>query len=182
MTGSTMAWTLLDLAKRASEQERIRSELRSMAVEDRANSSALNYFIKESMRLNPVNPLGNPRLITRNIHVEKNQENGLEKDILIPKGSVVLTALNVLNRNPNTFKDPDVFKPSRWINPPEKGTFIPFGLGRRNCIGQVLAMAELRTVLARFLVDYKFTVHSEGTSAYMIGHIPVDVRLFVSKI
>lgn len=57
---------------------------------------------------------------------------------LLPKGTHVTIGTMVMFRNPKYFDEPDEFRPSRWENPSEKKpmVFMPFGLGRRNCVGQ----------------------------------------------
>ena len=79
--------------------------------------------------------------------------------------------------------NPNVFDPSRWDNPSDDAlkAFMPFSLGRKNCIGQSLAKAEIETVLASLFVDYQFSVDSEGTAEFTFAYHPVGARLFVSK-
>lgn len=183
-TAYTLAWTLLQLAKNKEEQTKLRNELRSMPVEDRQNSAGLQCVIKEGMRLKPVLPLGSSRIVSRDVILRKTEENGLERDMLIPKGSCVRCCLLLLNHNPNYHDDAEVFRPSRWIEPSRNAlaSLLTFSLGRRSCIGQSLAKAEIVGVLARLCVDYEFSVADEGDQNVMMVHQPVGARLFVKKI
>lgn len=58
-------------------------------------------------------------------------------------------------------EDVDVFRPERWIDP-ETGTClnrdanVAFSKGIRNCIGQELALLELRMVLAMTIAKFDF--------------------------
>ena len=66
--------------------------------------------------------------------------------------------------NPNIWgPDAMTFRPERWLTdsaPPlgaDKDAYVPFSKGPRNCIGQELALLELRMVLAMTvrLFDFK---------------------------
>jgi cytochrome P450 len=64
------------------------------------------------------------------------------------------------------YKDPDCFIPERWLRTDKdtetlKNLFMPFSTGRRNCVGQNLAMLELKLVLATLLRRYDFQLHTE---------------------
>lgn len=54
--------------------------------------------------------------------------------------------------DPEIFKDPEEFKPERWLDPDASTKldpyYVPFSRGPRSCVGQILAYAELYTVLA----------------------------------
>ena len=60
-------------------------------------------------------------------------------------------------RDPRTWDEPDAFKPERWT--PERceavpyghESFWPFGMGRRACAGQSIALAYVRAVAAASL-------------------------------
>lgn len=59
------------------------------------------------------------------------------------------------HHNPKIYKDPESFKPERWMEgTPEyaadkhvQGKWMPFGEGTRVCVGQRLALMEARVAL-----------------------------------
>lgn len=69
-------------------------------------------------------------------------------------GFMVWSVHQATHRNPALWAHADAFLPERWLvgpgDPlyPVKGAWRPFEFGPRNCIGQELAMLEVRAVLA----------------------------------
>ena len=67
-----------------------------------------------------------------------------------------------MHRAPQYWVDPDSFLPERWLVGPEhklyprKGAWRAFEWGPRSCIGQGLAMTELRITLAMIARDFDF--------------------------
>ena len=65
----------------------------------------------------------------------------------IPAGAHVVPLINKVHMDPTLWENPADFNPARFINAegnvqkPEY--FIPFGVGRRMCLGNVLARMEL---------------------------------------
>lgn len=65
-----------------------------------------------------------------------------------------------IQRNPATWPSPHDFVPERWLAGPDdalhppKGAWRPFEFGPRNCIGQTLALAELKIVLAMSVREF----------------------------
>jgi hypothetical protein len=66
--------------------------------------------------------------------------------------------------NPNIWgQDVYAFRPERWLiddpqtkNPADRDAFMAFAKGPRNCIGQELAMLELKMVLAMTIRQFDF--------------------------
>ena len=75
-------------------------------------------------------------------------------------------------RNPEYFPDADTFKPERWvtngeINPGTTGMrdmMLVWGKGTRVCLGQHMAMMEIKILLAR-MVD-RFGVELAGPKTH----------------
>ena len=73
----------------------------------------------------------------------------------------------VIQRDPTYWPKPDEFIPERWLvssdDPmhPIKGTWRPFEYGPRNCIGQELALIEMKIImimtLRRFSVKLTYS-------------------------
>lgn len=77
-----------------------------------------------------------------------------EKGLSIPTSNFeILVPHHSIHRNPRLWPRPDEFLPERWLVGPEhelfpqQGAWRAFELGPRNCIGQMLAMNELRVLL-----------------------------------
>jgi cytochrome P450 len=65
-----------------------------------------------------------------------------------PTGASVVLPPLLVHRDPRIWSEPDEFRPERWLSDdvPE-GFHFPFGGGARRCVGEPLAMAEVRTVV-----------------------------------
>ncbi|OQR78003.1 cytochrome P450 4V2-like [Tropilaelaps mercedesae] len=76
----------------------------------------------------------------------------------IPRGVELITLVYQLHRDPEYFPEPEKFCPDRFLNGPRlKNSFayVPFSAGPRNCIGQKVAIMEVKIVLAHFLRHYR---------------------------
>lgn len=78
------------------------------------------------------------------------------------EGFAIWDAMPMLHRRADLWPQPDKFIPERWMVPegdplrPHKDAWRPFELGNRNCIGQELALIELRLVIV--LVARRFDI------------------------
>ena len=88
-------------------------------------------------------------------------------------------------RDPQYFKDPDVFIPERFLlDNSNHNTFayIPFSAGPRNCIGQKFAMLEMKSTISKVLRHFEIALADgyEPTLVYAIILKPsngVKIRL-----
>ena len=57
------------------------------------------------------------------------------------------------------WEDPDTLNPSRFLPENEDkivpGSYLPFNMGPRQCLGRMLAMNEMKIVLAMFFQRFK---------------------------
>ena len=98
----------------------------------------MSRVINEAMRLDPVAAGG----ILREIGEDLEHEG-----MRIPKGSTVVVHFYTLFHS--HISQPDEFLPDRWDEAhPEyallKSLFVPFSVGKRNCMGMNLALLETR--------------------------------------
>ena len=76
----------------------------------------------------------------------------------VPAGSLAVASQWVLHRDPRFWTDPGTFRPDRWLDgdgrfdegaPGQpRGSWFPFGLGQRVCVGEPFAWMEAVLVLA----------------------------------
>ncbi|KAH8170864.1 cytochrome p450 domain-containing protein [Sarocladium implicatum] len=75
-----------------------------------------------------------------------------------------------LHRNPDVWTAPDDFVPERWLTGEmQKNTWRPFGMGPRNCIGQELAMTELKMLLALTVRELDIVPSYDEADPWFLG-------------
>jgi hypothetical protein len=140
-TASELAWGFERLARAPRVVGRLAEEID--AGEDDAYLSAT---INEILRLKPVLPNAEPRLTKKPVTI-----GGFE----YPPGVALLASAFLVQRDPAIYPEPHAFRPERFLDAsPGTYTWIPFGGGRRRCLGASFALQEmkivLRTVVSRF--------------------------------
>lgn len=174
--------TLAKLIYNLSLNERVQSKLRNLVLtrEEGEEFEYLNWVIYESMRVITPVYIGCSRLIN----------NDIESDVgVIPKGTFVYTPNYLIHKLEQYWgKDAQEFIPERWA---ESKNFHPlqylaFGAGKRNCLGYMFAMAELRMVLCQLIKVYKFEIspktdprlmHTSPSLVFTIYDKPTYVRI-----
>ncbi|CAK8697878.1 unnamed protein product [Clavelina lepadiformis] len=158
-TASALSWTLFALASHPQHQDKCAAEIMSvLGGRDEVSWSDLSSFpyltrcIKESLRMYPPVPVISRRL---------DKDIGAEGKTIL-KGTVVQISIIGVQRSELFWKDPQTFNPDRFTtesaSQQNHHAFIPFSAGPRNCIGQNLAMNEIKVVLAHILQKFKLTV------------------------
>ncbi len=137
-TASTLAWGLEQLARHPSAMARCVQEI------DAAEGEAyLTATIQETLRHRPVLPNVAPRFTKVPIEV-----GGWS----YPKGVCLVPNAYLLHHDPEIYPAPYVFRPERFLEQaPGTYTWIPFGGGRRRCLGASFAMLEMQIVLRSVL-------------------------------
>ncbi|XP_050442824.1 probable cytochrome P450 49a1 [Adelges cooleyi] len=156
-TSAALASVLYQLTQHPDKQKKVREEIKKvLPYADTKLTSAkleqLQYLkacIKETLRMYPV-VLGNGRCMTKDTVV-----GGYK----IPKGVQIVFQHYAISNSSKYFSQPDQFLPERWL----KGTHhrhhsfasLPFGYGKRMCLGRRFADLELQTVLAKILQNFQ---------------------------
>lgn len=157
---NTVEFAMLELAKKPEVAKKAQQELEAVVgggnqVEEShiQQMPYLKAIMKETLRLHPVVPLLVPRCPIRSCIVG---------GYTIPKGSMVFVNVWSIHRDPLLWEEPLEFKPERFMdkNCEFSGndfSFLPFGSGRRICVGAALAerivMLSLASLLHHF--DWK---------------------------
>ncbi|KAG5896790.1 hypothetical protein JTB14_008366 [Gonioctena quinquepunctata] len=101
---------------------------------ERSRVPYVEAVLCEVQRYRHVAPIIGPRRVLRNTTLD---------GYYIPKGSTVLISVYSVHNDRDYWKDPEVFRPERFLN--EEGKliyherYLPLGLGKRRCLGEILA-------------------------------------------
>ncbi|GAB0094259.1 Cytochrome P450 [Sergentomyia squamirostris] len=188
-TASLTFSVLYCLAKNPEKQEALRREILTilpeksskLTVENMANMPYLRACIKETLRVQPVT-FGNFRTTNEDVVL---------KGYHIPKGTDILMAGQLIQKDETYFQNAKSFVPERWIRAPNSKitcpvnasshpfAYIPFGFGTRMCIGRRFAEMEVESLVCRLVRNYKIEWHHPEPKIAGIGiNMPVSPLKF----
>jgi cytochrome P450 len=138
-TASELAWAFERLVREPAVLGRLTEEVRTGD-----GDAYLTATIQETLRRRPVLPNAEPRLTMRAVEI-----NGWT----YPADVSLIANAYLLHHDPDVYPEPYAFRPERFLDEaPGTYTWIPFGGGRRRCIGASLATLEMKVVLSSVLV------------------------------
>ena len=138
-TATSLAWGFERLVREPRVMRRLVDEL------DSNGDAYLTATIQETLRRRPVLPNVEPRLVKKPIEV-----GGWR----YPEGVCLVANAYLIHHDPEIYPDPYSFRPERFLDEsPGTYTWIPFGGGRRRCIGASFAMLEMQIVLRTVLAQ-----------------------------
>lgn len=159
-TASALSFIMLELAQNPDLQEIARNEILEIVKEGQdltyENIKSMTYVdavIKESLRLHP--PVGsNFRMCVKKYPVPGT-------NIILQPGENVIIPVLAIHTDPDIYPEPSKFLPERWLTDSTRRpcTWLPFGDGPRMCIASRFAMMELKSVMGKLLIKYKFNRH-----------------------
>lgn len=150
-------------------QDKLREEIRKIARYDSSDVDKkrplfdydavtsckyLDAVISETLRcLAPVTMTD--RVCNQDYHISK-------YNITIPAGTKVFMHLSRIMSDPEYWSEPTKFNPERFM-PEQKdsivpGSYCPFGLGPRHCLGMRFSLTESKLALAKLILTYEYSV------------------------
>jgi len=158
-TATWCYWAFFALCKFPDIQEKVFNDIYDHSPEGKASDISMrsiedmhyfNAFMKEVLRLYP--PVG---MIVRYNEKEENL-----KGVTVPASTRLIIPIHLLHRHPKYWKDPEEFKPERWLGEEHpsshKHAFMPFSNGPRNCIGYYFAEMEAKLLMAPLIRHFSF--------------------------
>ncbi|XDV35217.1 hypothetical protein PO909_005208 [Leuciscus waleckii] len=164
-TANSMCWVIFNLSRNPCAQAKLLKEIQDVVpagkpprAEHIKNMPYLKACLKESMRVSPSVPFTSRTL-------DKDTVLG---DYTLPKGTVLMINSQAIGSNEEYFDNGKQFRPERWLE--DKGSInpfahVPFGIGKRMCIGRRLAELQIQLSLCWILRDYEIVA---------TDHEPVD--------
>ena len=152
-TARALTWAIAVLVRYPEWQQRLFQELwdnggaRGPTAPELLALPMMDHFLRELLRLYP------PAWLFDRQSVVPTCLDGVE----LPAGTVFYLSPWLLHRNPDVFEDPERFDPDRHARtgPLPAFSYLPFGGGARQCIGQHYALAMLKVVLAQLLLTHE---------------------------
>lgn len=161
-TASILTFLAYSMATNSQTMRRLQTEIdstfpnkESIQYEALMRMEYLDCVVSECLRLYP--PIARLERVAK----ETVKING----VTIPKDMLVTVPVYALHRDPELWPEPDEFIPERFspenkqnINP---YTYLPFGIGPRNCLGMRFAQVLVKLALVEVLRSYSFSVCEE---------------------
>ena len=122
---------------------------RNPRLTDRDEMHFTNAVLQESFRIVAFAFTSVPHCATKDVEIG---------EYIIPKGATIMSSLVHVMYDPEHFPNPHNFNPDRFID--ENGKFknnervIPFGIGKRYCLGHSLAEKEFFLFFTGLLQKY----------------------------
>jgi len=140
-TASQLSWAFERLAREPEVQAKLHAEL-----DEAADEAYLTATIQEILRRRPVLPSAEPRLVKKTVEI-----GGISYE----PGVVLIASAYLVHHDAAIYPQPYAFRPERFLEQaPGTYTWIPFGGGRRRCIGASFALLEMKLVLKAVLERY----------------------------
>ncbi|CAN1835556.1 Abscisic acid 8'-hydroxylase 3 [Linum perenne] len=167
-TASAMTWIVKYLGDNPEVADMLRAEQvqvlerrtgqEFLGLEDLSEMPYATNVIKESLRMASIVPWF-PRLALQDCHIEGYK---------IMKGWNINVDCRSIHLDPNLYKEPTKFNPSRYDVNEDEGirasSFMGFGMGGRTCLGMNLAKSMLLVFLHRLLTSYKWELVDSDSS------------------
>lgn len=155
-TSNTLAFGVIYMLHNKDVQEKVRNELdrkigrdRLPCLNDRDRLPYTEAVICEIQRIANVAPVGIAHRCTADVTLGK---------YTIPKDTIALVSLYSLHMDKVYWRDPYVFRPDRFLDDGgrlvQHECFLPFGKGKRRCMGEHLAKSSLFLFFATFMHSF----------------------------
>jgi len=160
-TANTIEWAMIELIRNPEKMERVQAELEEVVGRERmveeSDAERLPYLgavVKEVFRLHPPAPLLIPHRADNRCEIA---------GFVIPKHTQIIIIVWAIGRDPSIWKEPLKFIPERFIDDEMSSVdyrgqnfeLIPFGAGRRMCVGLPLASRMVHLLLASLLHSFE---------------------------
>uniref|UniRef100_A0A0E0D746 Cytochrome P450 n=1 Tax=Oryza meridionalis TaxID=40149 RepID=A0A0E0D746_9ORYZ len=149
-TSMTSEWAMSLLLNHPETLKKAQAEIdasvgnsRLITADDVARLGYLQCIVRETLRLYPAAPMLLPHESSADCKV-----GGYN----VPRGTMLLINAYAIHRDPAVWEEPEKFMPERFEDGRCDGNLLmPFGMGRRRCPGETLALRTVGLVLGTLI-------------------------------
>ncbi|XP_049828980.1 methyl farnesoate epoxidase-like [Schistocerca gregaria] len=156
-TSNSLRFAFLMMLRHPDVLERVHKEIKEAVgvdrlptLEDKDRLVYTRAALTESMRMCHVLPIRGCRRVLEDTTLHRYR---------LPENTVVLVNIWALHMDKDHWGDPKVYRPERFITETgqlrEDDAFLPFGLGRRQCLGQNMAKCCLFQIFTGILQNFQ---------------------------
>ena len=171
-TATTIEWAMTELIRNPEKMKRVQAELDEIVGRERlvaeSDAESLPYLcavVKEVFRLHPAVPFLIPHRADERCEIS---------GFVIPKHTQIIVNVWAIGRDPSIWKEPLKFIPERFLEEMSSVDYrgqhlelIPFGAGRRMCVGLPLASRMVNLLLASLLQSFEWAL-PQGMTANQV--------------
>ena len=123
--------------------------------------------ILEIMRLSSLVPFGVPHAPLEDV---------VYKGYSIPKGTMIFGNQYAAHYNKEIWGDPENFRPERFLSPDGKQVlrnkaWMPFGAGKRQCMGESLARDEMFLFFTNLVRQFQISMPADEPKHSLLGKV-----------
>lgn len=166
-TANSLCFLLYNLSQNPHVQEKLHNEIiskiddKEIEFQDINKMEYLKACLKESFRIYFPTIAGTNRILEKTIKVN---------DYEIPAGTCIVINCESITKSSKYFDDSLQYKPERWLTCPTgnrkkipTGCLLPFGYGKRMCIGRRFAEQEIYLAIIKILKKFKIEENGKET-------------------
>ncbi|OVA07653.1 Cytochrome P450 [Macleaya cordata] len=180
-TSTTLEWVMAEMMQKPETMRKAQEELKEVVgmnnMVEESHLSKLQYLdavVKETLRLHPPGPLLIPR---------RPSSSSTIGGYTVPKVATVFCNVWEMHRDPEVWDEPLDFQPERFLTSDlekydyrgNNFNYLPFGSGRRVCVGIPLAERMITYVLASLLHSFEWRL-PEGTKLDLTEKFGIVLR------
>ncbi|MBB5805651.1 cytochrome P450 [Saccharothrix ecbatanensis] len=142
-TVSAVCWSIEHFSRDPERLARLRDEIAAGETDE-----YLTAAVHEVLRLHPPLPNNLARQVVTPIVV-----GGVRYE----PGQLLVPSAELMNNDPERYPEPEKFLPERFIGvQPGQYTWIPFGGGHTRCMGDRIAIHEIKTMVRELVTGFDF--------------------------
>ncbi|XP_026324886.1 cytochrome P450 9e2-like [Hyposmocoma kahamanoa] len=184
---SAMTFLLYELSVNPEIQEKLYQEIRENEAKNNGkfdynsiqNMVYMDMVVSESLRLWPP-AIATDRYCTKDYNLGKHNDKATE-DYIMRKGDGIQIPVCAIHRDPEYYPNPHNFDPERFSEENKHKiqpfTYLPFGIGPRNCIGSRFALSEVKVMVYQLLNSFEVSPSERTTIPPKLDPSTFNVRM-----